>query len=398
MRTFANLFLILFVADGGFSLIDELVPLLLPLAPFTAFRFLLAGTVVFMAVPMYFALGIDRRLPKRVFLPLIIFVLLCPLSTWFFPVLANVPVFGLVAAAAQTVLGMLPLYHFRDNDGRTLTMPAGIFVEPFFSLRNTLLFGAASLIAVPLAVLAITLSTADSYMSAHTSGFMRVAPDGIRMTERIYERCGKTVRLPAMIHIGNREYYAGLTNQTAPGRVVILAEGVSDNRNLLHNGVDYGKIADYMGLVTQKEMHFNGRIIENSELDSPPDGRCIDIIRADADVSDFHQPTILLLDAIGKHLKESTSLVKGFLALNSWSDKNITPEMTGIIMDDILHRRNMKVISYLEKALAGYDTVVIPWGALHMKEIEAEILKRGFRLQGELERTSIDFRKLLPGV
>jgi hypothetical protein len=71
--------------------------------------------------------------------------------------------------------------------------------------------------------------------------------------------------------------------------------------------------------------------------------------------------------------------------------------MSDIIMDDILHRRNMGVIRHLEKALVRYDTVVIPWGALHMKEIEAEVLKRGFKLQEERERVSIDFRKMLLG-
>jgi hypothetical protein len=55
------------------------------------------------------------------------------------------------------------------------------------------------------------------------------------------------------------------------------------------------------------------------------------------------------------------------------------------------------VIRHLEKALVRYDTVIIPWEALHMKEIEAEVLKRGFKLKEERERVSIDFRKMLMG-
>jgi len=86
MRTFVNLFLILFLADGGFSLIDELVPLLTPLAPFTAFRNLLALLVIIMSAAVYLCLGVDRRLPKRLFLPQILFVFFIPLSTWIFPV------------------------------------------------------------------------------------------------------------------------------------------------------------------------------------------------------------------------------------------------------------------------------------------------------------------------
>jgi hypothetical protein len=186
-----------------------------------------------------------------------------------------------------------------------------------------------------------------------------------------------------------------------------LAEGVSDDKHLLAGGIDYGKMAGYLGLTSQKEMHLRGRIIEAEDLELPRLdfqgteeenlGGEVDILRADADVSDFRSPTIILLNALGKNMQESDSFVNGFLNLNSWSQKNLTPEMSSIIVDDILHRRNMGVICYLDKALDRYDTVVIPWGALHMNELQAEILKRGFKLQQERERVSIDFRKMLSG-
>ena len=151
-------------------------------------------------------------------------------------------------------------------------------------------------------------------------------------------------------------------------------------------------------------MQLRGRVIEAEDLESPRSGfrgagedNEVDILRADADVSDFRPPTILLLNAVGKSMQESDSFVASVRSLNSWSQKNLTPEMSAIIFDDILHRRNMGVISYLDKALVRYDTLVIPWGALHMNELETEVLKRGFKLQQEQERVSIDFRKMLSG-
>lgn len=407
MRVFANLFLILFLADGGFSLVDELVPLLTPLAPFSELRILLAGAVIAMAVPLYLCLGIDRRLPKRLFLPLIFFVFFCPLSTWLFPALAGIQTYGLLAATAQVVLGMLPLYYFRKGGVRCLTMPPELFTVPFFSLRNTMLFSAANLLVVPLVLALFVLSMADAYLSDHTAGFMHLDPGGLRMTEKVYRRDNRTIRLAAMIHVGNREYYDELAGSLVPDRTIVLAEGVSDDGNLLRNSIDYGKVAGFLGLTSQHEMRFRGRLVEAEELEAPrPDSSgnenekkagSADILRADVDVSDFRPPTILLLDALGKHLQESPSFVKGVMALNSWGEENITPEMHEIIMDDILHRRNMEVIRHLDKALDRYDTVVIPWGALHMKELEAEVLKRGFKLQEERERVSIDFRKMFLG-
>ena len=407
MRIFANLFLILFLADGGFSLVDELVPLLTPLAPFTALRNLLALNVIVMAAAVYLCLGIDQRLPKRVFLPQIIFIFFCTLSTWLFPALAGIPAFGLFMAAVQVALGMLPLYSLRKGAGRSLTMPPEQFSSPFFSLRNTLVFSAANLFVLPLALLLLGLSVANAYMFEYTSGFMRLAPQGLLMTERVYRRDNRTIRLAAMIHVGDKEYYDELAGSIAAGRSIVLAEGVSDDKNLLRNKIDYGKMAGFLGLTSQQEMRFRGRLIEAEELESPKassrdavnveQAGQADLLRADVDVSDLRPATILFLNAIGKHMQGSPSFIKGLLAVNSWGEKNITPEMSGIIMDDILHHRNVGVIRHLEKALGRYDTVVIPWGALHMKEIEMEVLKRGFKLQEERERVSIDFLKLFTG-
>lgn len=405
MRVFANLFLILFLADGGFSLVDELVPLLTPLEPFTAFRLFLAANVIVMAAVLYVCLGIDRRLPKKLFLPPIIFAFFIPLSTWLFPALAGMQLYGLLAAAAQVVLGMLPLYYLRIDGLRSLTMPPELFDRPFFSIRNTLIFSMVNVLVVPLALLLFGLSAADSYMAEHTAGFMHLDPGGLRMTERVYRRDNKTIRLAAMIHVGDRNYYEDLAKSITSGRTIVLAEGVSDQGNLLRNSIDYGKVAGFLGLTSQRDMRFRGRLIEADELDAPrtaaegaeqPAGQA-DIFRADMDAGDFRPPTILLLNAVGKQMQENHSAAKSFLALNSWGKKNITPEMSEIIMDDILHRRNMKLIAHLEKALDRYDTVVIPWGALHMKEVEAEVLKRGFALQEERQRVSIDFGKLLSG-
>ena len=402
MRVFANLFLLMFLADGGFSLIDELVPLLSPLAPFTSLRNLLAGTVIVMAACLYLCLGIDRRLPKRVFLPQILFALFCPFSIWLFPPLAGIRAYGLIAAALQVALGMLPLCCFRRGGTRCLTMPPELFAAPFFRLKNSLIFGATTLFFAPFALLLLVLFTLNAYMTEYTSGFMRLNPGGLRMVERVYKRDNRTIRLAAMIHVGNRKFYDDLVGSIPPGRSIVLAEGVSDDEDLLANSIDYGRMAGYLGLTSQKEMHFKGRVIEPEELESPrPGSRSakqagkVDILRADVDVSDFRPPTVLLLNAIGKQLQESDSFVKEFQALNSWGEKNLTPEMSEIITDDILHQRNREVIRYLDRALGRYDTVVIPWGALHMKEIEAEVLKRGFVLQEERERLSIDFLKML---
>jgi len=41
-----------------------------------------------------------------------------------------------------------------------------------------------------------------------------------------------------------------------------------------------------------------------------------------------------------------------------------------------------------------YDTIIIPWGALHMPEIETAVLGKNFQLAETRQRTSIDFKRL----
>jgi hypothetical protein len=409
MRFFVNLFLLLFLADGSLSILDELVSLVSPSELLSGVRILLANSVVVMAIPLYICLGIDRRLPKRVFLPLTLFVFLCPLSTWFFPALSGNRSYGLLAAVAQVALVLLPLSRFRNGGRRSLTMPQTMFEAPLFGVKNTLVFGAVNIFAIPLALVMLVLYTANSYMAVLTSGFMRIAPSGIFMSERVYCRDRLTIRLAGMIHVGERGYYDELGKSLSPdrGRTIVLAEGVTDDKELLRSNMDYGRVAGLIGLTSQKELRLRGRLIGPEALEKPPMGSRragdkepaapADILRADLDVSAFHAPTILFLNTMGKQLQESRSFARGLLAINAWAEKNITREMHDVIMDDILYRRNREVIRYMGKALDSYDTVVIPWGAMHMKEIESEVLKRGFVLREERQRVSADFLKMLLG-
>jgi len=266
MRRFANLFLLLFLVDGGVSLLDESAKLLLPLAPLSGVRNLLADAVILTALPLYISLGIDRRLPKRLFLPLTLFAFFCPLSGWLFPPLAGFRAFGLLAATAQLALALLLLRQYRQPDGRPPALPPAMFDAPFFSPMNSLIFGAINLFVVPLALTMLVLSAANAYMAEYTAGFMHVRPGGLYMTERVYRRDNRTIRLAGMIHVGEKHYYDDLARSVAPGRTIVLAEGLSDDGDLLRNRFDYGRVADFLGLTSQEKLLFRGRLIEEDEF------------------------------------------------------------------------------------------------------------------------------------
>jgi hypothetical protein len=225
---------------------------------------------------------------------------------------------------------------------------------------------------------------------------MHLRPDGLHMSEKIYRRQDQTIRLTAMIHVGEKDYYDKVAGNLGRGRTIILAEGVTDNEKLLRNHPDYGRLAGYLGLASQQEkMRFSGRQIDSYDLEkSRQAGKDeVDILRADVDISSFRPETIAFLNSLGKQMQESRTLTQQLLGSVAWSEKNVTPEMQKIIVEDVLHRRNEVLIGHLKQALPHYDNIVIPWGALHMAEVEREVLEQGFQLQQVQDRVSIRFGK-----
>jgi hypothetical protein len=478
MRSLANLFLVLFAVDGILSFFDEFTSQLFPVHALSGLRVAIANLVFLTAIAVYLSLGIDRRLPKRVFLPLTLFVIWCPISLLIFPALVGNRSYGLLMAAGQLLLCLLPVSEFgkrkaahpellhevepeldlrrkaekvadrqevgyeaaereqgseRADQSRVeqggesgnqgageqggeradkpgageqivagLLMPKARFSGPFFSLRNTLIFTAANVVAIPIALVLCLFVGINSLMDKYASGFMHLAPDGLHMTEKIYRRGNKTIRLAGMIHVGEKEYYDSLVRSVAPGRTIVLAEGVTDKDDLLRDKPQYDKVAGYLGLSSQHDkLHFSGRVIDEDELDEPESQSSagakaqggLDILRADVDVSSFHPPTIAFLNELGKQMKQSHSLAREFFDSNGWTKKYATPQVQQVIIDDILYSRNKEVIRDLRKVVDRYDTILIPWGALHMMEIEADVKKQGFELQQVKDRVSIDFRK-----
>jgi hypothetical protein len=63
-------------------------------------------------------------------------------------------------------------------------------------------------------------------------------------------------------------------------------------------------------------------------------------------------------------------------------------------MDDILYKRNAVVIDALQRSLSRYDTIIVPWGAMHMPAIEAAILDLGFAQGEKQERLLFAFSSI----
>ena len=391
MRRFANFYIVIFLIDAGLSLADELLVASGASASlFTTGRLLVASATIALSMVVYACLGIDRRLPKRVFLPMTLYITWCTVAMWPLSGVIDRALLPLVAAIGQVATGLLAIALLR---GRVL-LPQELFQTNPFSLRNTLVFTGINLLLTPFVLFYGGLALAGNYLEEQTAGFLRVSPVGIYMAERSYHRDAKEIRLAGMIHVGKEEYYEDLAGSIPTEATVILTEGVTDRDRLLEHNFNYSKLAGVIGLSSQDKMQVDGNLVN---LDDPAQltegfGDKPDIAWADIDLSRFEPQTIDFLNAVGRTLFSGKPLAEALAEYTAWADENMTPERLAGVMADILDKRNAAVIASLSKALQRYETIVIPWGAMHMPAIEAAVLAQGFEPGEKKERMSLDFR------
>jgi len=398
MRRFANFFIILFLIDAGLSLTDELLTMFATHLPaLSAARNLVALLVIVLSLVVFSLLGIDQRLPKRVFLPLTLYSFWCSMALW--PLLGMIPreTLDLLAAFGQVFIGGLALITLRSFYGGNL-LPKAVFQRPLFGWRNTLVFSAVNLLLLPLMLVYSLLATVGYYLDQQTAGFMRVSPVGIYTSDRSYHDDDKVVRLVAMMHIAREEYYQELAASLPAKRTIILAEGVTDRDQLMKSQFHYGRLADLVGLSSQKEMHLEGNLVELDDLEpadeTERDEAKPDIVQADMDLNSFDPRTVEFLNVLGRTLLGDKPFAQGLVAYNDWALVHGTPEVFSAVMDDILHKRNEVVIDALQRSLDRYDTIVVPWEGLHMPAIEAAVLKQGFVPGDKKERLLFAFNAI----
>ena len=393
MRRFANVYIIIFLFDAGLSLVDEVLAVYGTSYPlFSNGRLLVAFAVIALSMVVYACLGIDRRLPKRVFLPMILYITWCSVAMWPLSGVIDRAALPLIASVGQVATGLLAITLLR---GRVLLSPE-TFQQSAFSLRNTLSFIAVNLLLTPFVLIYGGLALTSDYLEEQTAGFLRISPVGIYMAERSYHRDAKEIRLAGMIHIGKEEYYEDLAGSLSNEATIILTEGVTDRQHLLEHNFNYSKLAGVIGLSSQDKMQIDGHLVDLDDPGQITGGRegKPDIGWADIDLSRFDPQTVGFLNAIGRTLFSGKPLLEALAEYSAWANENMTPERVAGVMADIIDKRNESVIASLSKTLQHYDTIIIPWGAMHMPAIEAAILEQGFKQGEKKERMSLDFRTL----
>ena len=365
----------LFLADGIVSLVDDSLILLFDIHLLTMVRGRVFLFAVLIAVAVFGLMALTPMIPKRLFLPVILFnaaasLAIIPFAIYCYSRLQQV---SWVVSFCQVIFGLTILCMVQGGFRLHWPLvPASQLGPRRFSWLNLFGFVLASLfVALPAAViyLAVCASLAVDHFS---EGFLALHPGGIAVRMREFVRHdGKKVRLIPMMHVGEADFYQKIS-QSFPTNSIILMEGVTDDRNLLTNKLSYKRMAGSLGLTEQQEEF------------APIRG---EIVHADVDIAQFSTNTIAFLNLI-MLLHSKGVNAETVLKLLEYSPP---PHFEEQLIEDLLRKRTRHLVEEIQTRLAESANLMVPWGAAHMPGIAEGILAAGFHLSASREYTVIRF-------
>jgi len=240
LRKFVNIYIILFLIDGIVSLVDAMTVPLLGIQPLYIAQGIIAFVVLVMSFPLYFLLGCMRGFPKRVVLPMVLFV------TWaglFFalplPIFLGIQNTVLLLSIVQLCIGIGTLVILRHSSkNRQWLYSSADFEQLMFRWRRLFGFVAANiLLIIPLigVYLAVSLSLAISHIS---QDFVHLGFRGISFEARTYLYEGKNIFLLPTSHVAQPTFYQRLVEPLPVDNTVVIPEGVTDKKQLLKKRKD----------------------------------------------------------------------------------------------------------------------------------------------------------------
>lgn len=329
---------------------------------------------------------VSAGFPKRYLTPAILLVTLrlsfaWPITIWF-----DLRHASLLLDGFLVLLGLV--YFFASFTSKALTERPGFRWQ--HSLAAAIIALIASVLSLPTGVLGLARVIEDT-----SAGYVRLTPQGIRLTERIFEKDGRRVHLIGMAHIADGGFYQSLNGRLAEaveGRRLVLLEGVTDREKILPqsfaSGETYRVMAEKLGLAEQSlgfAMQSEKSDTGGSRLEAWAE-LGVDFRQADIDVSELdpahREHLVALLDAAA-----DLDLERFFSMPGDMTAK----ELEDLVVEGLVKRRNAHLMEVFAEHERHYSEVFIPWGAAHLPDLERRLAAQGYVSIGETQRLGIDF-------
>lgn len=374
MLAFANFYLIVFLLDALLSVLDGWLGLA-GIDVLGGTRQLVALLALSASIPLYVALAASPSLPKRVFLPPVLFLFWVALGGVPLTIYLELEVAGRWLAICQLALAALALtLARRGGAGASWPLTQAQVAGPFFDLAHLARFAVANLLLAPVVLSALLVVGGAAWLRTESAGFLWVDLDGVHSIERTYVRGDREVRLVAMVHAADEQFYRDVIGSITGEGTVVLSEGVTDATSRLSEVPDLGEIAESLGLVAQTSVPLRGDVA---------------LERADVDAADLSDETVQFLQALGAAFR-SGSLWEALAIYTRYAQTN-GPEHVQRVLAEVVDARNAHLLERIDVALESYERAIVPWGALHMPGLEAGVLARGFSPATDRSRLVIRF-------
>lgn len=375
MAALTTMFLYVTALDALLSIGDAALYAIVGVPAYAATSVLLLFILLPWSALMLALTAFSPRLPKRVLLPLVALLGWQLLGAMPLPLLVSPAAATAIANCAGLVCVAIALRWIASGSGSYQVTEAWLESRgPAFRWAHLIGWGSAFALLVPSLLTGYALLSAKATLDHFTGDFMRLGLDGLYSVEREYERGDQHVHLIGMVHIGESSFYSELIDSLPVEGTIVLAEGVSDESGLLKD-LRYERVAASVGLAQQGSF----------EVEQGPA-----VVRADVEAAEFSKSTLRLLSALGRILSAESG-VDRLRGITDYGELAQDPEAVDALLYDVLDRRNARVLSEFDRVAGEYSRIVIPWGAIHMRELEPAIVERGFERTGERERRAIAF-------
>jgi hypothetical protein len=375
LRGFANAVLALSAADALFSLLDEAVRAATGAEWLAAPRNALAQLALLAVAATVPGMLATPQLPVAVFGPLALITFwltlgAAPLPLW----IESEPALSATCVVIQLAAVALAFAVVRArNGGRGVWFGPATPDRPAFSWRHSLAFGAGLCAFGPPAALGYGAVAVATAIEVATHGFVHFDLAGVSLSDRHYARGDREIRLVGMMHIGDPAGYRALAGTFARESTVVLAEGVSDRQGRIASALQYGRAAQALGLAPQQDLRTY--LAEGGEEKArAPEWP---VVRgADVDASAFSPGTIAMIRWAGE-VWASPDVATAVRTISRGMREH-GPEEREAFFTEVVDLRNQHLAAEIERALRGYERVIVPWGALHLPGIEQTVLGWGF--------------------
>jgi hypothetical protein len=298
----------------------------------------------------------------------------------------------IVLSLLQVALAVLALLQIhRATSGASWLFTHAALAGPTFRARSTLLFLTANVFVVLPALALYGVLGVSAAISEATAGFVEFDRVGASLAERRYVRGDREIRLIGMMHIGESESYRELFESFPSESTVVLTEGVSDEDERLDFLLSYEKLAVNLGLGMQPPVE---EILEEAPAGETEVAAHPEVKNADLDARAFSPETVAFLRAASV-LWESENLLAGAREFLELMEATESDRMLESVNRDLILMRNEHLLAEIADSLEHYRRVVVPWGALHMPEVERKILAEGFTPSGSFSRRLLRYSTVL---